>query len=81
MHIPCVDALDSHLAKFAMPRATCASTSGCPHLTIPNKAAIPPSDLSFVCNLSMSEKDIVSQNLVNKKILCILNRRYHFHID
>uniref|UniRef100_A0A2P2PN07 Armadillo repeat-containing kinesin-like protein 2 n=1 Tax=Rhizophora mucronata TaxID=61149 RepID=A0A2P2PN07_RHIMU len=50
--IPCVDARDSHFAKFAIPRATWERTSGCPHLTIPNKAFIPPSDLSFICSLS-----------------------------
>jgi hypothetical protein len=26
--LPCMAALDSHLAKFAIPRATCARTSG-----------------------------------------------------
>lgn len=50
--LPWVHARDSHFAKFAIPRATWERTSGWPHLTIPNKALIPPSDLSFVCSLS-----------------------------
>lgn len=50
--LPCVDALDSHFAKFAIPRATWARTSGCPLLTIPSNALMPPSPRSFVCNLS-----------------------------
>lgn len=50
--LPWLDALDSHFAKFAIPRATCAWTSGCLHLTIPNSALIPPSPLNFVCSLS-----------------------------
>lgn len=49
---PCMDDRDSHFAKFAIPRATWERTSGCPHLTIPSKAFIPPSDLSFLCSLS-----------------------------
>eukprot|EP00268_Persea_americana_P059256 TRINITY_DN724_c0_g1_i9.p1 TRINITY_DN724_c0_g1~~TRINITY_DN724_c0_g1_i9.p1 ORF type:complete len:137 (+),score=17.18 TRINITY_DN724_c0_g1_i9:515-925(+) len=50
--VPWVDALDSHLAKLAMPLATWARTSACPHLTIPSNALIPPSALSFACSLS-----------------------------
>lgn len=45
-------ALDSHFAKLAIPRATWARTSGCPHLTIPNNAFIPPSDHSLAWSLS-----------------------------
>lgn len=61
--IPWADARDSHLAKFAIPRATWESTSGCLHLTIPSNALIPPSVFSFICNLS-ADKAIYAHFLV-----------------
>lgn len=60
--LPWVYALDSHFAKLAIPRATCARTSGCPHLTIPSNALMPPSLLSFDCNLSVEQMQITQAN-------------------
>ena len=56
--LPWVAALDSHFAKFAMPRATWARTSGCPHLTIPSNALIPPSPRNRVCSLSAYKEKV-----------------------
>ena len=67
--LPCVDARDSHFAKFATPRATWERTSGCPHLTIPSKALIPPSVLSLVCNLSNTDFQVGELTKQNPKKL------------
>lgn len=53
LFIPWLEARDSHLAKLAIPRATCERTSGWSHLTTPSKALIPPS--KFILSTSSSK--------------------------